>query len=161
MKVFQLKASRAILNLSVRNIGSYIGVSGTAISNWENKDIHSDINTSEKHIRILEQFFMIKNITFPNENTILLNESIKEIKNNDSQKLNRFQLRGGRAILGINRKELAYLAQIDQYVITRAERLNNKEYIRPKDPKASIKIKCIFMQHGIFFPTPFSISIKK
>ncbi len=44
MKVFQLKAARAVLNLSVRDIGSYIGVSGTAVSMWESKDIDLDIN---------------------------------------------------------------------------------------------------------------------
>jgi len=161
MKVFQLRASRAILNLGVRDIGSYIGVSGTAVSTWESKDIHLDINTSDKNIRILEQFFMIKNIFFPDENSISLNELIIETKNNDFQKLSRFQLKGARAILGINRKELARLVGIDQYVITRAERLDNKEYIRPKDFSVSTKIKRIFMQHGIYFPTPFTISIKR
>ena len=50
MKVFQLKAARAVLNLSVRDIGSYIGVSGTAVSMWESKDIDLDINTSEQNI---------------------------------------------------------------------------------------------------------------
>ena len=74
--------------------------------------------------------------------------------------MTRFQLRGGRAILGINRKDLASLANIDQYVITRAERLDNKEYIRPKDSSLPNTIKNIFKQHGISFPSPFTISIK-
>lgn len=161
MKVFQLKAARAVLNLSVRDIGSYIGVSGTAVSMWESKDIDLDINTSEQNIRMLEQFFTIKNIFFSDKNSMLLNEVNTLSKNDNSQILTRFQLRGGRAILGINRKDLAALVQIDQYVITRAERLDNKEYIRPKDSSVPTKIKYIFMQHGIFFPSPFTISIKK
>jgi transcriptional regulator with XRE-family HTH domain len=160
MKVFQLKVSRAILNLSVRDIGGYIGVSGTAVSTWESKDINLNVNTSEKNIRMLEQFFAIKNIFFSNESSVSLNESNEEFKNDNSQILTRFQLRGGRAILGINRKDLASLAQIDQYVITRAERLDNKECIRPKDSCVPVEIKRIFIQHGISFPSPFTISIK-
>lgn len=160
MKIFQLKASRTILNLSVRDIGSYIGVSGTTISSWESRDIHLNINTSEKNIRMLEQFFMIKNIFFPDENSIVLNESEAKCKKDYPKILTRFQLRGGRAILGINRKDLASLANIDQYVITRAERLDNKEYIRPKDSSLPNTIKNIFKQHGISFPSPFTISIK-
>ena len=160
MKVFQLRASRAVLDLSVRDIGGYIGVSGTAVSAWESKDIHLDVNTSEQNIKMLEQFFMIKSVFFSDESSITLNESNSEIRNNNPKSLTRFQLRGGRAILGINRKDLAHLAQIDQYVITRAERLENKEYIRPKDHLVPSKLKRIFIQHGIFFPSAFSISIK-
>jgi transcriptional regulator with XRE-family HTH domain len=106
MKVFQLKATRAVLELSVRDIGGYIGVSGTAVSTWESKGIHLNVNTSEQNIKMLEQFFAIKNVFFTNEDSVLLNESNAECKNDGSQILTRFQLKGGRAILGINRKDI-------------------------------------------------------
>ena len=160
MKVFQLKVSRAVLNLGVRDIGSYVGVSGTAVSSWEKGDNYSNIRTSNNNIQILEQFCMIKNILFPDEDSILLNESIEECTKSSSKPLTRFQLRGARAIMGINRKELATLAQIDQYVITRAERLYNSEYIRPKKSFVALNIENIFIRHGIFFPKPNIISTK-
>ena len=133
MKVFQLKVSRAVLNLGIRDIGSYVGVSSTAVSSWEKGDNYSNICTSNNNIQILEQFFMIKNILFPDQDSVLLNKLIEEFSKSSAKPLTRFQLRGARAIMCINRKDLATLAQIDQYVITRAERVINSEYIRPKN----------------------------
>ena len=159
MKIFQLRASRAVLNLGVRDIGNYIGVSGTAISSWESKDNLLDVSTSQQNVMMLEQFFMIKNIVFSDECTITLNEIMEQDNVTNSRSLTRFQLRGSRAILKLNRKDLASFAKTDKYVIARAEKLNNNEYIRPKDPYVSSRLKDIFIQHGLSFPTPLSISL--
>ena len=102
---------------------------------------------------------MIKNIQFPDENTVSLNEYNVNypIKPSKQSALTRFQLKGSRIILNLNREELAALVKTNHHVIARAERLNNNEYIRPLDLELPSKVKNIFEQKGILFPDPLTI----
>ncbi len=159
IKNFQLRAARAILGVGVRELGSCLGLSGATISLWENKNINNYLKTSDINIILLRKFFEQREVFFPDENTISLNPVL--IKQNMSHKLTRFQLRAARVILNLSQYELATHIGVSVQLITRAERLHNKDYIRPKETGVVLKIRSWFENNGIYFINDLSLSFKK
>jgi DNA-binding XRE family transcriptional regulator len=156
IKSFQLRAGRSILGIGVRKIGSCLGVSGAAISLWEHQGVADNLKTSEENILLLKKFFEQREVFFPDARTISLNPIYhNQILQNT---LTRFQLRASRAILNLSQSELASFIGVSPQLITRAERLNNKDFIRPKESNVVPKFKSWFEAHGISFVNSFSLS---
>ena len=161
---FQLRAGRAVLGIGVREIGSCIGVSGAAISIWEHKDNTDNLKTSDENIILLQKFFEERKIFFPNESSIslTLNTGITdENYTNDTSSLTRFQLRAARVALNLTQSELARRIGVSRELITRAERLNNTDYIRPKEVGVATQIRSWFEKHNICFNNKLSLSLLK
>lgn len=160
MKIFQLRAARSTLGISVRQLGEYIGLTGSAISLIENKNNFDNINMKQENIDILEQLFAIKNIHFPDSETIIYNGDIKPL-HSQQKYLTCFQLKCARYIMHITQKELANAISIDRYVIVRAEKLQYDYFINTKDIQIPYKIKNFFELSGIEFNNPLSITYKQ
>ena len=66
---FQLRASRSVLGLGVREVGDAIDVSRTTISVWERQPALQRITSKKKDTTPLELFFKKYDIIFPDEFT--------------------------------------------------------------------------------------------
>ena len=159
IKSFQLRAGRSVLGIGVRELGECLGLSGAAVSLWEHKDNAASLKTSDDNIILLKKFFEQREVFFPDEKTISLNPAL--IKQNTRGTLTRFQLRASRAILNLSQSELANFIGVSAQLITRAEHLNNRDFIRPKEAKVVAKIRFWFEEHGIDFVNNLSLSFSQ
>jgi DNA-binding XRE family transcriptional regulator len=155
---FQLRASRSVLGLGVREVGKVIDVSRTTISTWERQPALHILSSKKKDISPLSLFFNKMGLTFPNKNTLSLVTNLPKNFNH----LTRFQLRASRATLGLTLNELATLLNMQIQTIAYLESKNNETYINsvPRDFSEK-KIKEFFKQHSIIYPDDFSISLLK
>jgi len=158
-KTFQLRAARAISNVTIRDLGAYLGVSHNAMARWETYDGYDDIHTDEKKIEALNFFFQQYNLSFPDSNTIEL--TVKNFKNVELNCLTSFQLRAARTSLKLDRIQLSKLLNIDYTIIPYLERYKSFEEPilgTPKDKLVDIKIfQDFFEKRGIRFPQPLII----
>lgn len=158
IKSFQLRVARSVLGIGVREIGHHLGLSGAAISIWEHKGNFENLKTSMNNILLLNEFFKSHDITFPDDNSVTLHREIKKT-NNEKGILTRFQLRASRTALNITQVELANLIGITRQVISRAEHLQNDQYIRPLEKGASLKIKNWFENNKISYEGYHTIAL--
>jgi len=128
LTTFQLRVSRSILDLGIRDIGSLLNTSRTTVYIWENKPNLSYINIKPDDLNCLKYFFEQKNIFFPDERTINLYQNTLIPINKNT--LTRFQLKAARIALRLSQSELANYIGVLQQVIARAEILDNKEFVR-------------------------------
>jgi len=156
----QLRVARHILNLGVRDVAKILKVSKATISKTE---LGKTRDFLYKHSAALLEFFERHNIFFPNEYFIRyhINQEIIENVQKDDIGLTRFQLRAARYILNINQHKLAELINIDKGIITRAEQLQNTDFINPQDRAIVLRLKDMFQKHNIDFPDQLSIFYKK
>lgn len=157
LKIFQLRVARSTLSLGVRDIGAYINLSRSTISKIENMDIYTDVKISSEQNTILLKIFNDKGIVFPDSKSV----SCKNINYSPEQVLTRFQLRGGRSILGLSQRELAEIMGIKKKDLNYLENLDNTSYIPIQkityNPSA---IKSFFEDRKIIFPNNATISLK-
>jgi len=156
----QLRAARHVLNLGVRDIAKILKVSKATISKTE---LGKTRDFLYKHSAALLEFFERHNIFFPNEYFIRYHvnqEIIENIQKYDSG-LTRFQLRAARYILNITQNKLAELINIDKGIITRAEQLQNTDFINPQDHLIVLRLKNLFQEHNVEFPDQLSVFYKK
>ena len=158
LKVFQLRVARSVLGLGVRDIGVYIDLSRSTISKIERKEIITDLDIKEEQNTILVKIFNDKGVYFPNENSISYEKKSKNCNNY----LTRFQLRGGRAILGLSQRELSENTRIEKNVLNYLENLPNTSHIYKAEEAhndVNSKLKDFFYKHNIYFPTKNTIKI--
>lgn len=155
---FQLRASRSVLGLGVREVGNVIGVSRTTISVWERQPALQMISSKKKDITSLELFFKKNKIIFPDTLTISLVTDLPKNLNS----LTRFQLRAARATLGLTQEKLSSLTNISIQIITYLESKKNDTYINSttKEFDESL-IKNFFEHQYIRFLDDFTISLIK
>jgi transcriptional regulator with XRE-family HTH domain len=153
----QLRATRHVLNLGVREIAKILKVSKATISNTE---LGKTRDFLYKHSAALIDYFALHNISFPNEYSIRYNNSSLIVRS-ESHILTRFQLKAARHILNINQLELAKSINVDRNVISRAEQLDNELSITFHDQTNLQKLKVWFQEHNIEFPDQLSIFFKK
>ena len=72
ISTLQLRAGRAVLGIGVREIGSYVGVSGAAISLWENNKGHNNLKITPERNLSLIHFFQNRGVFFPDKKSISL-----------------------------------------------------------------------------------------
>lgn len=155
LTTLQLRVSRSILDLGIRDIGSLLNTSRTTVYIWENKPNLSYINIKPDDLNCLKYFFEKKNIFFPDERTInLYQKTLIPINKNT---LTRFQLKAARIALRLSQSELANYIGVLQQVIARAEILDNKEFVRIKNKEAIAKLLKFFQSNGVYFPNNLSI----
>jgi DNA-binding XRE family transcriptional regulator len=155
LTTLQLRVSRSILDLGIRDIGSLLNTSRTTVYIWENKPNLSYINIKPDDLNCLKYFFEQKNIFFPDERTInLYQKTLIPINKNT---LTRFQLKAARIALRLSQSELANYIGVLQQVIARAEILDNKEFVRIKNKEAIAKLLKFFQSNGVYFPNNLSI----
>lgn len=155
---FQLRASRSVLGLGVREVGNAIDVSRTTISVWERQPALQKITSKKKDTTPLDLFFKKYGIIFPDEFTISLVTNLPKNLNH----LTRFQLRAARSALGLTQEELSSFTNISIQIITYLESKKNDTYINstPKKFDESL-IKNFFEQQYIRFLDDFTISLIK
>jgi DNA-binding XRE family transcriptional regulator len=158
ISTLQLKAGRAVLGIGVREIGSYVGVSGAAISLWENNKGHNNLKITPERNLLLIHFFQNRGIFFPDKKSISLISDSNRYNSNSLIVLTRFQLKAARAMLNLTQLELANYIGVSRELITRAERLNNADFIRPKETEVVSKIRKWFEEHKIHFIDNLSLS---
>jgi DNA-binding XRE family transcriptional regulator len=157
LKVFQLRVARSTLGLGVRDIGAYINLSRSTISKIERMDVHSELNITYDQNTVLLKIFNDKGIFFDVN-------SVSHININCALKgsITRFQLRGGRSVLGLSQRELAELIGIKKSDLNYLENLDNKSYISTKKPEINqSRINVLFEDNGIVFPNDGTILIKE
>jgi transcriptional regulator with XRE-family HTH domain len=156
----QLRAARHALNLGVRDIAKILKVSKATISKTE---LGKTRDFLYKHSAALLGFFEHHNIFFPNEYVIRYHNNLEKIDKiqKSNIRLTRFQLRTARYILNINQTELANIINIDKGIITRAEQLQNTNFINPQDHSIVLKLISIFYERNIEFPDQMSVFYKK
>ena len=155
LTTLQLRVSRSILDLGIRDIGSLLNTSRTTVYIWENKPNLSYINIKPDDLNCLKYFFEQKNIFFPDERTINLYQNTLIPINKNT--LTRFQLKAARIALRLSQSELANYIGVLQQVIARAEILDNKEFVRIKNKEAIAKLLKFFQSNGVYFPNNLSI----
>ena len=156
----QLRAARHVLNLGVRDIAKILKVSKATISKTE---LGKTRDFLYKHSAALLEFFEHHNIFFPNEYVIRyhINPEIIDKIQKYNYGLTRFQLRAARYILNINQTEIANIINVDKGIITRAEQLQNADFINPQDHSIVLKLINIFHERNIEFPDQLSVFYKK
>ena len=160
----QLTVARSVLNLRVRDLGILLHVSKTVITKHENNQISFKKFLTKKNRReVLTNFFLEKNISFPNNHSIQLISSLElpEFNDHHSDLLTRFQLKAARIITQQTQESLARSLGITRWVITSAEQLNNQEFLNSNDAALSKDLKFQLEERGVSFIDPFCISFKK
>jgi transcriptional regulator with XRE-family HTH domain len=154
----QLRAARQVLNIGVRDIAKRLKTSKSTISKAEQGKTRDFFF---KYSPALIDFFKKNNILFVNNYTISLALPIEvNSYSYKSIKLTRFQLKSARCILNLTQLNFSKLVGVDKGIISRAELLDNIQFINPSDKTVINKIKEAFTEQNIEFPTPHSIFFK-
>jgi transcriptional regulator with XRE-family HTH domain len=150
LKTFQLRAARSISGIGVREAGKILGVSHTTVSTWEQKLPLDDIKSLPHNTSILIALFEENNIFFNTDTTISFNT--KNIVNDHTSHLTRFQLRVARTGLGLTQERLAAYINIPKQVIAYLESKENNVYLH-ETPKLvdDLLIKNFFEKLGLNF----------
>ncbi len=155
---FQLRATKAVLELTAKEIAAAIGVHpGTIIRLGFTKN-REYLRCSAKNIILLRKFFETKDIFFPDENTLSLKSKIKPIP--ITGQLTRFQLKTARIASALTQEELSSYIRVSSSTISILERLNDQEYIKSTKMNTFL-LKKYFEHLGIIFPNDLSVSLIK
>ena len=156
LKVFQLRGARYILGIGVREIGGYLNLSRTKISNIENQDIDHNLNITSEQNDLLLRLFNDKGIEFPDSSRMRLKNQ-SDLHDNS---ISRFQLRGGRTILGLSQKTLADALNLKKSDLYYLENLENSFLITDNAKSADANSIELFFRHkGIYLYNNYIISI--
>ena len=153
---FQLKATKAVLDLTAKEIANAIGIhQGTLVRLGLTSNLEF-LKCNAKNIILLRKFFESRGILFPNENTLSLKTTITPIP--ITNQLTRFQLKAARVVSELTQEELSYYIKVSSSTISILEKFKNLEYI--KSTKINIVLLKKYFEHlGIMFPNDFSISL--
>jgi transcriptional regulator with XRE-family HTH domain len=157
IKPFQLRAARSVTGITVREVGLYLGVSRTTVSNWEQQNAFSDMYSKTANLKSLFFFFKQHNIIFPSFSSIELNTK-SEYKN--TPHLTRFQLRASRAALNLTQHNLADLSGVPREIINYLEKHKNEMFLNETNKNFNdIEIRKFFETNNIEFIKNYSISL--
>lgn len=156
----QLRAARQVLNIGVRDLEKLLKVSKSTISKAEHGKTRDFFF---KNTPALLDFFEKNKIIFPNEYSIRLDCPIKRmlLSNNECMQLTRFQLKSARCIMNLSQRSFSELVGFDKNILSRADLLDNTQFVSPSDKTIIKKIIEVFAKHGIEFYDPHSIFFKK
>lgn len=157
LTVFQLKCARYVLGIGVRELGSFLDISRTKVSNLENMDINSYLSISTEQNNLLMRLFNDKSINFPNSFSVELKSNALFYPNN----ISRFQLRGARSTLRMSQQDLSSELGIKKSTLNYLESQDNSFLI--DDSIASFSIEQIisfFQRKGLFLLNNNTISLK-
>jgi len=158
LQVFHLRVARSVLGLGVRDIGAYINISRSAVSKIERKDVTSILRVEEDQNTILIKIFNDKGVFFPDKNSVQYGADLKSYNTH----LTRFQLRGGRAVLGLSQREMSENLNIEKNVLNYLENLPNASMLYNTEKAQgdfNTTLKKFFDKNNISFPTENSIKI--
>jgi DNA-binding XRE family transcriptional regulator len=157
LTVFQLKCSRYVLGIGVRELGAFLGVSRTKISSLENMDINYSLPISIEQNNLLTRLFNDKSINFPTSYSVELKSEGLFCPNN----ISRFQLRGSRSTLSMSQQELSSELGIKKSTINLLESHENSFLIDDSNLSCSIEqIISFFQKKGLFLLNNYTISLK-
>jgi DNA-binding XRE family transcriptional regulator len=74
LTVFQLRAARAALKLTFKQLAALIDTNASSLSNLEQDELTNYITSSSINIDSLRTFFIKNNIIFPDDITVRINE---------------------------------------------------------------------------------------
>jgi DNA-binding XRE family transcriptional regulator len=156
---FQLRAAKAVLKLTAKQIAGAIDVhQGTIVRLGFTKNLEY-IRCNSKNLILLKKFFELHGILFPDENTISLKTTITPIP--ITNQLTRFQLKAARIATGLTQKELSScIKKVSSSTISLLEQLKDIEYI--ESTKINISLLKKYFEHlGIIFANDLSVSLIK
>ena len=157
LKAFQLRAARSVCGLGVRDIGLYLGVSGTIVSRWEQKQPLDEIKSTVTNPLGLIFFFEQYKVLFPNENSIKFNDTLLLL---NSKHITRFQLRAARASFCISQSELAEHTGVPRATINYLESQDNMTFLNSTRKAINdTAIKIFFEKNGIVFPDSLTVQV--
>ena len=155
---FQLRAARAILNLSGAKLGSAIETGISNINKIEANTKNIDyIATKTQNAVLLKRFFEENNIIFSDEYSIALKTKVILA---DPIKLIRFQFRAGRVALRKTPQEFRELTGLSKNAFKHIEKKKNTEYIDIKSGKYSTFLRNFFYKNNVYFPDSYSVSLR-
>lgn len=154
---FQLKAAKAVLDLTAQDIAESIGIhKATVVRLCKTKNLNY-LSCNVKNLVLIQKFFEIRNIFFPIKDTVSF-ESFQKLNTKD--KITRFQLKVARIAMDLTQEELGFYLQISSSTLSILESLDNFEYI--ESSKLNIPIlKKLFERVGIIFPDDCTVSLTK
>jgi len=157
LRAFQLRAARSVCGIGVRDIGLYLGVSGTIVSRWEQKLPLDEITSNATNPLGLVFFFEQYKILFPSESSIKFNHPLLEV---DCKHITRFQLRAARASFSISQSQLAEFTGIPRATINYLENQDNLTFLNSTRKAINdLTIKIFFEKNGILFPDNLTVQV--
>ena len=157
---FQLRAARRVLNLTFDQLTLDSQISKVTLSRLENTISNTeDITCSAKYAQALYDYFVKNNLSFPDKNTIQLNEHV-EPRSIDND-ITRFQFLTARVAMNLSQKGLAEYTELKlgHGSYYRFEEQNNNCYLKSSKIKINTLI-LFFKEHGVYFPNNQSVKIK-
>lgn len=154
----QLRVARQILNIGVRELANILRVSKATANNAELGKTRYFLH---KHSPALIEIFKSHNLVFPNEYCIRYCVKQKEKKTQHFNNLTRFQLKAARCFMKMKQYKLAEIIHVNKNIISRAEQLQNTDFINPIDKSIIHKLYTLFYKNNINFPDSLSIYCKK
>ncbi len=155
LSYIQLRAARSVLNLGIRDIAEFLTVGKSTINKVE---LGKTRDFLHKHSAALTDFFTKNNIVFPTEYSI---KYTIPPTHQENKSITRFQLKAARVVLNTSQLSFSQIINTSKSLISRAELLPNETYIKSINPQTILRIKDVFLQHGIELHEPNSIFFKK
>lgn len=156
---FQLRSAKISLNLEYYKLCDETGISRVTLGRLINTtDDLDEIKCSAQDARKIHEYFMSKNLLFPNKYTISMNYEIEQKSCVDN--ITRFQFIIARHVLHLSQRDLSNQIPLSHGTFNYFESKENKSYIKSK--KIPIKfIISFFNEKNVFFPDNKSVSINK
>ncbi|RYE05551.1 MAG: hypothetical protein EOP33_05245 [Rickettsiaceae bacterium] len=151
---FQLRASRSVLNLLIKDLASETGLYHTTLSRLENSTPNlSYLKCNLRSSILLIKFFESKHVIFPNINSICIKNIVGHV--NHGRSITRFHLKISRIAMRASQKIFGELFGIPQSTISDLETTGMISDCINVDEKL-IKF---FMSKGISFIDPWIIEL--
>lgn len=123
---FQLRASRKVLNLTLKQLHELTSVSKVTLARLENNiENLEDIKCSAQNAESIYNYFIGKKLLYHNKNSIFLD--INTINDSEAKSLTRFQFLVARTICNMSQLSLAKEIGIHYNTIYRLEKVENNK----------------------------------
>lgn len=154
---FQYKASIAILKIDIKDLSKILKLNEATLLRLKKTKNFDYLRCHRKNMLLITSYFHKHNITYPDKDSIQLNE----INNLDEEfALTRFHLVSARIATGLNQNQLSKILRISPGTISLLEKLNNIEKISTRKVKNSSLIN--FFNHlGIVFNKNNIVTLRK
>lgn len=156
---FQLRSSRKILNLTLKQLHELTSVSKVTLARLENNiENLEDIKCSAQNAESIYNYFIGKKLLYHNKSTIFLD--IDTINNGEEKSLTRFQFLVARTICNMSQISLAKKIDIHYNTIYRLEKVENNKSLDINKRNINIILN-FFQSKGVSFPNDKSVFLTK
>jgi len=154
---FQYKASIAILKIDIKDLSKILELNEATLLRLKKTKNFDYLRCHRKNMLLITSYFQTHNITYPDKDSIQLNELNTLYK---EFVLTRFHLISARIATGLNQNQLSKILRISPGTISLLEKLNNVEKISTRKIKNQSLIN--FFNHlGIIFNGNNTVTLRK